>query len=129
MRGPAPSSFQYALLRVVPRVERGEFVNAGVVVFARTERFLAARVGLDADRVRALDPDADVAAIERHLDSLRRIASGDTEAGPIARLDQSERFNWLAAPSSTVVQASPVHTGVCDDPQKLLDSLYERLVA
>jgi DUF3037 family protein len=126
---PRRSPFQYALLRVVPQIERGESVNAGVVVFVRTERFLAARTGLEPDKLRALDPDADVEAIERHLETLRRIAEGDPDAGPIARLDQSERFNWLAAPSSTVVQASPVHTGLTDDPRALLDSLYERLVA
>ena len=129
MPEPRRSPFQYALLRVVPQIERGEAVNAGVVLFARTERFLAARVGLDPDRLRALDRDADVEAIERHLETLRRIADGDAEAGPVAGLDQSERFNWLVAPSSTVVQPSPVHTGLTDDPRALLESLYERLVA
>lgn len=122
-------SFSYAILRVVPRVERGESLNAGVVLFARTKRFLAARAGLDEARLRALAPDADAAAIARHLDSLVAVAAGDPGAGPIARLDQSERFAWLVAPSSTVIQPSPVHTGLCNDPQGKLDALYERLVA
>jgi hypothetical protein len=120
--------FQYALLRVVPDAERGESLNAGVVLFARRARFLAARVGLDEGRLRALAPDADAAAIRRHLDSLAAIAAGDPDAGPIARLDQSERFAWLVAPSSTVIQPSPVHMGLCGDPQERLDALFERLV-
>jgi hypothetical protein len=120
--------FQYALLRVVPDVERGEALNAGVVLFSRRARFLAARVGLDEERLAALAPGADAAAIARHLDSLAAVAAGDPAAGPVAELDQSERFAWLVAPSSTVVQASPVHTGFCGEPQERLDALFERLV-
>jgi hypothetical protein len=128
--GPPPESFSYALLRVVPRVERGEFVNAGVVLFARTRRFLGVRIGLDEARLRALAPEADVSAIERHLESLAAVAAGEPGAGPIARLDQSERFAWIVAPSSTVIQPSPVHTGLCgDEPERQLESLFERLVA
>ena len=130
MPAPPPDSFSYALLRVVPRVERGEFVNAGVVLFARTRRFLAVRIGLDEARLRALAPDADVGAIERHLESLAAVAAGEPAAGPIARLDQSERFAWIVAPSSTVIQPSPVHTGLCgDQPERQLESPFERLVA
>ena len=124
-----PEEFQYALLRVVPDVERGESLNAGGGLFARRARFLAARVGLDEQRLAALAPDADAGAIKRHLDSLAAVAAGDPDAGPIAKLDQSERFAWLVAPSSTVVQPSPVHTGFCGEPQERLDALYERLVA
>ena len=124
----ADAPFQYALLRVVPRVERGESLNAGVVVFARTLKFLGARVHLDHDRLRAIAPDADAAAIERHLDARARIAAGDAEGGPIAQLDQSERFNWLVAPSSTVIQPSPVHIGLCGDPAATLERLFQRLV-
>jgi hypothetical protein len=126
--GPADAPFQYALLRVVPQVERGESLNAGVVLFARTVKFLEARVHLDQDRLRALAPDADVAAIESHLEARRRIAAGDPDGGPIAQLDQSERFNWLVAPSSTVIQPSPVHTGLCGDPAATLERLFRRLV-
>lgn len=122
-------AFQYAVWRVVPDLERGEALNAGVVVFARRHGFLAARAGLDEDKLRALAPEADADAVRRHLDALVRIAAGDARAGPIAALEPSERFGWLTAPSSTVVQPGPVHTGLCDDPQRLLDRLYARLVA
>lgn len=122
-------SFQYALVRVVPRVDRGECLNAGVVLFARTERFLAARVALDTARLAALHPGADPDGLTRHLDARARVAAGDPAAGPIARLSQSERFNWLVAPSSTAIQPSPVHTGLCTDPAATLDELFESLVA
>ena len=121
--------FQYALLRVVPRLERGEAINAGVVLFCRRRSFLAARVRLDRARLAALDPQADADAIERHLDSLARIAAGEPDAGPVAALPQSERFAWLVAPSSTIVQPSAVHTGFCDDPERRLGKLFDELVA
>ena len=125
---PGAEAFQYALWRVVPDLERGETLNAGVVVFARRHAFLAARARLDEGRLRALALAADAAAIRRHLDALVRIAAGDPQAGPIAALPPSERFGWLTAPSSTIVQPGPVHTGLCDDPQALLDRLFARLV-
>jgi hypothetical protein len=121
--------FQYALWRVVPRVERGECFNAGVVLFCRRHRFLEARTSLDEARLRALAPDVDPAGIARHLQTLERIAAGDESAGPIARMPQSERFHWLVAPSSTVVQPSPVHTGLCDDPAGELERLFRTLVS
>ena len=124
-----PSAFQYAILRVVPDVERGECVNAGVVLFCRPRRFLAARVELDEERVRALAPDADLGAVRGHLDAMCRIAAGDQAAGPIAALPASERFHWLVAPSSTVIQCSPVHTGLSDDPAAELEHLVTRLVS
>ena len=126
---PEREEFQYALWRVVPRVERGECFNAGVVLFCRRKRFLAARVALDEVKLRVLSPDCDPAAIARHLDTLARVAAGEEDAGPIARMDQSERFHWLVAPSSTVVQPSPVHTGLAEDPQVALDALFDKLVA
>jgi Protein of unknown function (DUF3037) len=125
----APEDFQYAILRVVPHVERGECINAGVLLFCRRHRFLAARVALNRARLAALAPDVDADGIERHLEALVRIADGDPDGGPIARLDQSERFHWLVAPSSTVVQPSPVHTGLCEDPQGTLERLFETLVS
>jgi hypothetical protein len=121
--------FQYAVLRVVPRVERGECFNAGVVLFARARRFLAARVELDEACLAALAPGTDPAPIARHLDGLVRIAAADPAGGPLARLDPSERFHWLVAPSSTVVQPSPVHTGLCLDPEATLARLFAELVA
>jgi hypothetical protein len=124
-----PSPFQYAIVRVVPRIERGECVNAGVVLFCRQRRFLAARMRLDEARVLALAPDADMDAVRGHLDALVRIAAGDPGAGPIAALPASERFHWIVAPSSTIIQCSPVHTGLSDDPEAELDHLVERLVS
>jgi hypothetical protein len=124
----AEQPFQYAIVRVVPRVERGECLNAGVVLLCRPTRFLAARIGLDEARLRALAPDVDPATIREHLEAIERIAAGDSEAGPIARLGQGERFHWLVAPSSTVIQPSEVHTGLSDDPAAELDHLFERLV-
>jgi hypothetical protein len=123
-----PETFQYALVRVVPDVERGECLNAGVIVFCRRHRFLAARIALDPARLAALAPDADVAAVRAHLDAVARIAAGEPGAGPIAALPPSERFHWLVAPSSTIIQPSPVHTGLTDDPAAELERLARRLV-
>ena len=123
-----PSPFQYAIVRVVPHVERGECVNAGVVLFCRPRRFLAARVELDDARVLALAPDVDLEVVRGHLDALVRIAAGDPDAGPIAALPASERFHWLVAPSSTIIQCSAVHTGLSDDPDAELEHLVSRLV-
>ena len=129
MPAAAPDQFAYAVLRVVPRVERGEQFNAGVVLFCRRRRFLAARVELDERRLAALAPGVDPEAVRAHLDALVRIAAGDPAGGPVAALEPSERFGWLVAPSSTIIQPSPVHTGVCDDPQAMLDRLFAELVA
>jgi hypothetical protein len=122
------SEFQYALLRVVPRLERGEQMNAGVVLFARRRGFLEARVRLDADRLRALAPDVDAGPLARQLDAIARVAAGDSDAGPIARLPQSERFAWIVAPSSTAIQPSPVHMGLCGEPSSTLERLFAELV-
>ncbi|MCW3022460.1 MAG: hypothetical protein JWR30_1782 [Conexibacter sp.] len=126
---PTPDAFQYAIWRVLPDVERGEAVNVGVVVYCRRRSFLAARVELDEPRLKALAPGLDTAALRLHLDGLVRVAAGDPEAGAIAALPQSERFGWLTAASSTIVQPSPIHTGMSDDPDGLLDRLFTRLVA
>lgn len=124
----AREAFQYAVLRVVPSVERGECFNAGVVLFCRPRRFLRARVALDARRLSALAPDADFGVLAAHLDALVAVAAGSPEAGPIGSLEQSERFHWLVAPASTVLQASPVHTGLCTEPAEVLDRLFRALV-
>jgi hypothetical protein len=121
--------FQYAILRVVPRVERGECLNAGVVLFCRRRDFLAARVALDEAALAALAPDCDPAEVRSHLHALERLAAGDRAGGPIAALEPSERFHWLTAPASTMVQPSPVHTGLTDDPAAELEHLFERLVS
>jgi len=125
----ARNPFSYAIIRVVPRVERGERLNAGVVLHSRQHRFLGAKVGLDVARLRAIAPDVDPAAVCAHLEAIERIAAGDPTAGPIAALDPSERFGWIAAPSSTMIQPSRVHTGLTDDPAAMLDRLYSELVA
>jgi hypothetical protein len=125
---PPPAAFQYALLRVVPRVERGEAMNAGVVLLCRPRRFIGTRVALDERRLEAIARDADVEAIRGHLRGIERIAVGDDAAGPIAGLSPAERFHWLVAPSSTVIQPSDVHTGLTDDPEAELDRLFRALV-
>jgi hypothetical protein len=122
------SQFQYAIVRVVPRVERGEYLNAGVVLLCRPKRFLAAGMALDEVRLAAFAPETDLATIRSHLAAIERIAAGDPAAGPIARLGQGERFHWLVAPSSTTIQPSEVHTGLCDNPATELQHLVDRLV-
>jgi len=123
------SPFSYLILRAVPSVERGEQVNVGVVLFCRQRGFLGARVTLDEGRLAALGCTGDgLRRLAEHLAGLVRIAEGAPDAGPLAALEPSERFGWLAAPSSTIVQPSEVHTGLCDDPEAMLDALHERLV-
>ena len=125
---PTPASFDYAILRVVPRVERQEFINAGVVVFCLEKRYLAARISLDPERLKALWPEADVELINEHLEAVPRICAGDPAAGPIALLSQRERFHWLISPRSTIIQPSPVHSGVCDGTEDLLDRLGKQFL-
>ena len=125
---PARSPFQYAAVRIVPRVERGEAVNAGVVLFCRPLRFLGARTRLDEDLLAALAPDCDPAAIRGQLQAMEKIAAGDAAGGPIAALPASERFHWLVAPASTIVQPGPVHTGLTRDPAGELNHLFASLV-
>jgi hypothetical protein len=126
-----PEPFEYALLRVVPRVERGEGDNVGVVVFCRTRSYLEARIELGPRQRQALEalaPDLDLEAVRSHLDELARIVAGDPDGGPMARLDAPERFRWVTSPSSTMLQPSEVHGGVTDDPTRDLADLFERLV-
>ena len=122
------SVFQYAIVRVVPRVERGECLNVGVVLLCRPKRFLGARIHLDEGRLAALAPDLVPGLIRPHLAAIERIAAGDAAAGPIARLGKAERFHWLVAPASTMIQPSEVHSGLCDDPAAELDRLVATLV-
>jgi hypothetical protein len=121
--------FSYALLRIVPRVERGERLNAGVVVFCREYDFLAVRADVDEARLGALAPGVDPGPLRAHLEALGRVAAGERGTGPLAALPASERFGWLVAPSSTMVQPSEVHTGLTANPQATLDHLFETLVA
>jgi hypothetical protein len=124
----ARDPFAYAIVRVVPHVERGERLNAGILLLCRPRRFLGAEVRLDEARLRSLDPDCDVDEVRAHLELIRRIAGGDASAGPIAALSQAERFHWLVAPSSTVIQPSAVHAGLTADPAATLEHLVRTLV-
>jgi hypothetical protein len=120
--------FEYAIVRVVPRVERGEAFNAGVVVHSRPHRFLAARTALDEKVLVALSPDCDPGIVRAHLAVIERVAAGDPAAGPVAGLSAPERFHWLVSPSSTVIQPGEVHTGLTADPAATLEHLFRTLV-
>jgi len=124
---PTQSSFDYAVVRVVPRVEREEFLNAGVIVFCLEKNFLAAKVRIDAGRLKTLWPEIDVELVRQHLEAIPKICAGDLSAGPIAQLSLRERFHWLVAPRSTMIQVSPVHSGICESPEPALERLFQRL--
>ena len=121
-------SFDYAIVRVMPRVERGEVINAGVILFCLEAGFLAARVEVNAARLLALWPATDVELVRQHLEAIPRICAGAADAGPIARLSLRERFHWLVAPRSTMIQVSPVHAGLCAEPERALAELFARMV-
>ena len=123
-----PKAFNYATVRVVPRVDRDEFVNAGVIVYSSEQNFLDARIEVNEARLRALWPSLDVNMVARHLQAICRICAGDPAAGAIALLSKKERFYWLTAPRSAVIQISPVRTGLSSDPRSLLDRLARELV-
>lgn len=123
------ASFDYCVFRVVPRVERQEFVNVGVLVYCPEKRFLQAKMQIDETRLRALWPSLDIDTVRQHAEGVMRICAGDTSAGPIAGLLQRERFHWLSAPRSTVLQPSAVHTGVCSETDGLVERLFQQLVA
>jgi hypothetical protein len=125
---PARSAFEYAAIRVVPRVERDEFVNVGVVLLCRQRRFLAARLQLDEARLRALDPQLDLAALAEQLEHIPVVCAGGRAAGPIGELPLYERFRWLTAPRSSVIQPGPVHVGLCEDPELALERVFAQLV-
>ena len=125
---PDTHTYDYAVIRVVPSVERGEFINCGVILYARTLRFLGARIHVDPQRLRALHAELDIDAVRELLEVIPGICAGATDAGPIAKLGQSERFNWLVAPRSAVIQMSPVHTGITGDPAAALDRLMVAMV-
>jgi hypothetical protein len=120
--------FEYALLRVVPRIERGECINAGVLVYCRAKSFVGARTYLDEGKLLALDPDADVAGVRAALGAVEGVCAGGAAAGQAARDDAGRRFRWLIAPRSTVVQPGPVHTGLTVDPAAEAERLLDLLV-
>jgi hypothetical protein len=121
-------AYEYAVVRIVPRVDRDEFVNAGVIVFAKQHKLLASRTRVDEDRLKALWPAVDLDAIRRHLDAIDRVCVGDESAGPIAKMSQSERFHWLTAPRNTVIQVSPIRTGLSAQPERLVEHLSREYV-
>lgn len=125
----ADTPFAYAILRVVPSIERGEQINAGVVVFCRQRDFLDMRTELDERRLRALAPGLDLAELRASLDAIRAVVCGEPGGGALAALPASERFGWVVAPASTIIQPSKVHTGLTDDPRATLEHLFGALVA
>lgn len=123
-----PSSYFYAVIRLVPRVERGECFNIGVVVLSRAKRFLGVRTALDMDRFRVLAPGLDAGIVREHLAAIERVVAGDPDAGPMAALEPAERFHWITSPSSTIIQPSEVHTGLTVDAGATLERLFRELV-
>jgi len=121
-------SYDYAVIRVVPRVDREEFLNVGVIISCPAKDFLEARIELDEARLLAFDPTVDLDAVRGHLASIPRICAGGPDAGPIGQLTLRERFYWLVAPRSTIIQTSRTHTGRCTDPETLAEKLLERMV-
>ena len=120
--------FDYALVRVVPRVDRGEFLNAGVIVFCPTRGYLESRIELNRPRLQALAPSIDLSLVEQYLEAIPKVCAGGGEAGSIGNLPQRARFHWLVAPRSTMIQTSAVHSGVHHDPAAALETLFEKLV-
>jgi hypothetical protein len=125
---PALHTYDYAVVRVVPRVERGEFINAGIILSCDIERYLQARIELDEGALLAIAPSADLEPIRAALAAIPAICAGEADAGPIGRLTARERFHWLVAPKSTIVQVSPVHTGRCGDLAAALEHLLATMV-
>ncbi len=121
-------SYDYAIIRVVPRVEREEFVNAGVIVSCPTRNFLGARIEMDERKLLTLDESIDLESLAAHLNVIPVICAGGEDAGEIGRLSQRERFHWLVSPRSTIIQMSPVHTGQCSDPIETLEHLFNSMV-
>jgi hypothetical protein len=121
-------SYDYAIVRVVPKVDREEFMNVGVIVSCPSRNFLAARIELDERRLTALDPSLDIETTRAHLAAIPAICAGGDQAGPIGQLTQRQRFDWLIAPRSTIIQTSPAHTGACEDPTAALEHLLDMMV-
>lgn len=121
-------SYDYAIIRVVPFVERGECINVGIILFCRTRRFLGMLTHLNQQRLSILAPQLDLSAVQEQLEHLKKICYGKKESGPLGALSPSERFHWLVSPRSTVIQTSSVHCGICNDPQAELQKLLRKLV-
>ena len=126
---PDQFRYDYAVIRVVPKVDREEFINAGVILSCPDKSFLEARIKLNESRLLTLDPSLDLEMVRTHLQTIPTICHGGDDAGPIGRLPQRQRFHWLVAPRSTIIQTSPVHTGRCSDPAAALEHLVAKMVA
>ncbi len=124
----ATSSYDYAIIRIVPYVERGECINIGIILFCRTRRFLGMLLHLDQQRLSVFAPQLDFPSVQQQLEHLLWVCDGKEGSGPIGQLPQSERFHWLVAPRSTIVQSSSVHSGMCSDPEVTLQDLLKKLV-
>ncbi|HJP71095.1 MAG TPA: DUF3037 domain-containing protein [Candidatus Limnocylindria bacterium] len=125
---PSRSPFSYAVVRVVPDIQREEFLNAGLILFCRPKKYLAARTRLDSEALATLRPDADGEAISEQLAFVEAMAAGTVAGGPFGAMSQSERFHWLTTPRSTVVQPGPLHAGTTEDPAATFEHLYGVLV-
>jgi hypothetical protein len=125
---PEKQLFEYAVIRVVPRVEREEFMNVGIIVYSQKNKFLQSRFHIDNNRLKAFSDETDATEIEEHLRSFERICKGGKAAGPIGELDLASRFRWLTATRSTIVQVSKVHPGFCCEPAEAVDKLFKELV-
>jgi hypothetical protein len=125
---PDLCTFDYAVVRVVPRVERQEFLNAGVLLFCSAHRFLQARIELDVQRLQAFAPHLDAVLVDEYLNTVQRVCAGGADSGPIGQMEQRARFHWLVAPRSTIIQTSPVHSGLCHAPEDALEQLLEKMV-
>jgi hypothetical protein len=121
-------TFDYAIIRLVPRVEREEFFNVGVILSCPGHKFLESRIFLDEDKLKCFAPDVNAETVREYLSVIPKICAGDAEAGVIGRLPQRERFYWLTAPRSTIIQTSPVHTGITDDPRGEIEHLFKTMV-
>jgi len=125
---PDLKSFDYAVIRVVPRVDREEFVNSGLILFCPEARFLGTRIYVDEARLTALWPALDIGLIRARLKAYEKISAGSADGGPVAKLSQRERFHWMVAPRSTSIQVAPVHSGLCAVPEAEMDRLFHLLV-
>ena len=125
---PDQFRYDYAVIRVVPKVDREEFINAGVILSCPDKSFLEARIKLNESRLLALDPSLDLEMVRTHLATIPTICNGGDDAGPIGQLPQRQRFHWLVAPRSTIIQTSPVHTGRCSGPVAALEHLVTKMV-
>jgi hypothetical protein len=125
---PDLPSFDYTIVRIVPRPERGECVNVGVILFSREANYLGGRIEPDWERIAALDPNLDREEVSRQLEHFEKVVEGDHSAGPIAQMSPSKRFHWLSGPRSTVVQVSPMHSGLSDEPERMLEHLMDVMV-